>query len=65
LVIGNISGGQYVVRVFGTLTVIALGGFVAMNLSGWLEKVGLKTAWDGVLLQVAVDWQLAHRSAIE
>jgi hypothetical protein len=62
--IGNISGGQYVVRVFGTLTVIVLGGFVAMNLSGWLEKVGLKLRGWGVVA-VAVDWQLAHRSAIE
>jgi general secretion pathway protein F len=52
LAIGGLSGGHFVVRVFSTLTVIALCGLVAMNLSGLLEKAGLKTGWDRVLLQL-------------
>jgi general secretion pathway protein F len=58
LVTGTISGGQYLLRVFGVVTVIALGSLVVTNLSGWLEKFGLKTGWDGMVLRLpwARDW---------
>ncbi len=52
LVTGSISGGYFLVRVFSTLAVIALCGFVAMNLPDLLEKAGLRTAWDGLSLRL-------------
>lgn len=52
LVIGTISGGQYLLSVFGVVMVIVLVGLMVTKLSGWLEKSGLKTGRDGILLHL-------------